>query len=378
MLTQNLSHRRQLAGMQALSLGGANKVPEQAFVADARSDLPLRFTDGSTVVFRAGSAGRMQRFTGAGAEIVLERGWLDAHVVHADTTLWLVHAGPYRVRVTGTRFAMTWSGASFQVDLYEGAVVVDGSVLGAGVPLRAGQRLKISSGVVLVEPLAGDGTPTTVPAGDPAVDPGVAPGPLALAPPPEVDQAPAALPVGSSRASKTGMRSSAARTDAARSNGANDWLALAERGRYREALAAAQRVGWGTLCRRLDARHLLTLGDIARYAGAQPQARQAFQALVTRYPDNRLTADAVFSLGRLAYESSHPNEATRWFRRYVTDWPEAPLADQAAGRLLECAIRIDDREAARSAARRYLARAPGGPHATLAQEVLGQPVAGRP
>ena len=38
------------------------------------------------------------------AELEIERGRLEAHVVHAASTVWLVHAGPYRVRVTGTRF----------------------------------------------------------------------------------------------------------------------------------------------------------------------------------------------------------------------------------------------------------------------------------
>ena len=109
---------------------------------------------------------------------------------------------------------------------------------------------------------------------------------------------------------------------------------------------------------------------MARYAGARARAREAFEALVTRFPRDPLAADAVFSLGRLAFESDQSDLAARWFRRYVDDWPHGPLADQAVGRLVECAIHMHDTEAARGAARAYLARAPGGPHARLARQIL--------
>src|SRR5207253_3098390 len=131
----------------------------------------------------------------------------------------------------------------------------------------------------------------------------------------------------------------------------------------REAFEVARGLGWANLCRRLDSGRLLTLADVARYAGAPVQARRAFEALVVRFPHERSTADAVFTLGRLAYEAHQPNHAARWFRRYLDGWSDGPLADQAAGRLLECAVRSDHREEARRAARAYLARAPGGPHA---------------
>jgi len=150
----------------------------------------------------------------------------------------------------------------------------------------------------------------------------------------------------------------------------NDWLALAKHGAYAEAFSAAKRAGWSRLCHRLDAHRLLTLGDVARYAGARVRAREAFEALVRRFPRNPLAADAVFSLGRLAFESEQSDRAARWFRRYVDDWPQGPLADQAVGRLVECAIHMHDAEAARGAARAYLARAPRGPHAQLARLIL--------
>ena len=83
------------------------------------------------------------------------RGALQAHVIHAATTSWILHAGPYRVRVTGTRFGLSWRAGAAGLSLYEGSVVVDGAALGSGVPVRAGQRLTVASGVVRIEPLAG-------------------------------------------------------------------------------------------------------------------------------------------------------------------------------------------------------------------------------
>ena len=360
---------------------------DRLLVADAHSDLPLRFSDGSSLTFRAGASGRMRRLGGDGAEVFLEQGRLEAHVVHTPSTLWLVHAGPYRVRVTGTRFAVVWLAARLDVSLFEGSVVIDGAVLGAGVPLHAGQRLSVDRGLVRTDPLVADEAAGGISAGL------VVPPPVVPPPAPAAAVAPAAAPAAAAAAPGLAADSSTviahsgavdshtldaspvaaenepgpARTRAVDDN---DWLALAKHGAYAEAFSAAKRAGWSRLCHRLDAHRLLTLGDVARYAGARVRAREAFEALVRRFPRNPLAADAVFSLGRLAFESEQSDRAARWFRRYVDDWPQGPLADQAVGRLVECAIHMHDAEAARGAARAYLARAPRGPHAQLARLIL--------
>ena len=346
--------------------GGLSGETGRLLVADAQTDLPLQFADGSHLTFRSGSTGRMQRLGGDGAEVFLERGRLEAHVIHAPATLWLVHAGPYRVRVTGTRFAVSWSSARLDVALFEGSVVIDGAVLGAGVPLRAGQRLSVDRGVVRTELLGATELPAATSAAVVVSMPSPSPSPAAAAPPvgaPVQPLAPAATSAPAAPAGDVVSAKNRAGDDA-------DWLALAKQGAYVEAFSSAKRAGWTRLCRRLDAHRLLTLGDVARYAGARARARQAFEALVTRFPRNPLAADAVFSLGRLAFESDKSDRAARWFRRYVEDWPHGPLADQAVGRLVECAIHTHDPEAARGAARAYLARAPAGPHARLARQIL--------
>jgi TolA-binding protein len=432
---------RRPAGRLRVQVGSAAEtmaaVP--SLVADARADLPLRFSDGSAVVFRAGSAGRLESLTASGSELVLEHGTLTAHVVHAATTAWVVHAGPYRVRVTGTRFAVSWRAGRLDLSLFEGSVIVDGSVLGVGVPLTAGRRLTVASGIVRIEPFQaegpplrtaqqtarGDGAPEgagevdragrstgsgeravggAAPAGDEARSDGRAPRlapTLALADGPRAsdtlaqfagqsvpgaqedlmtDEPAAAAGAAEGTTAPTRRRHTrAARAGVGGARSADEgWLALAEDRHYPEALAAARRLGWSNLCRHLDAHRLLTLADVARYSGARAPARRAFEALARRFPHDRLAGDAVFSLGRMAFEAGHAAEAARWFRRYGADWPNGPLADEAAGRLVESAIRLQDAEAARAAAHAYLARAPHGPQASLARGVLADSPNGAP
>jgi ferric-dicitrate binding protein FerR (iron transport regulator) len=324
-------------GARAGSSAGTNRVPGATgapIAADARSELPLRFSDGSTVTFRPGSRGRVDRLHGGGAEILVEDGRLEAVVIHAEKTRWVVRAGPYAVRVTGTRFAVDWHSpaGALAVDVREGSVVVDGGVLGPGVALRAGQRLSVEARqghppTVRSEPIAVVAPETAAPAA-----------PSAAAAPPPAD--------------------------------ADDWRALAATGSHHQALRAAQRVGLGNLRRRLDARGLLALGDVARFAAAPDEARRAFEALVHRFPDDRLAGDAVFSLGRLAIEADRPRDAAQWFARYVQKWPDGALAEQAGGRLLEAARAGGDPALIERAAAEYLRRNPDGPLASLARASL--------
>jgi ferric-dicitrate binding protein FerR (iron transport regulator) len=187
--------------------GGARGAAGRTLVADARRDLPLEFSDGSTITFRGGSAGRVERLTEHGAVIVLDQGHLEAHVVHAARTRWSVQAGPFGVRVTGTRFVVGWNDGKLDLALAEGSVVVDGALLGAGVPLRAGQHLAIEAGVVRIDalspaappaaaPAPATATAATAPAAPPA-SPAMAPAPAgapAVAPPAMAPPAPGTRP----------------------------------------------------------------------------------------------------------------------------------------------------------------------------------------
>jgi transmembrane sensor len=322
--------------------GLGRPVPMRTMLSAADSELPLQFSNGSIATFRRGSTGRLLGLDEAGAEIELVAGGVDASIFHGVGARWVFRAGPFAIRVTGTRFEVAWSPVTRRlvVSLRQGGVTVDGAVLGAGVPLRAGQRLAVtlgpdnSTGSVQTEAL------------------------------PETESAPGARVAAGNR----GVGGEAREGD-----GDNDWMALADRGAQAEAWRAARRLGIDQLSRRLEPARLLSLADVARYAGARSDARALFLALVTRFPRHRLASDAVFSLGRLAFEAGDPAAATSWFARYQTQWPAGALASEATGRLIEAALARHDDTAARAAAQSYLDRAPAGPYATLARQLLTAP-----
>jgi ferric-dicitrate binding protein FerR (iron transport regulator) len=104
----------------------------------------LVFGDGSHVALVPGSRGRVAETTPTGAKVVLEQGQAHVHVIHRDRTSWLVYAGPFDVRVTGTDFIVAWAADAETLDVWmnTGGVVVKGPVLGDAQPLSAGQHLR--------------------------------------------------------------------------------------------------------------------------------------------------------------------------------------------------------------------------------------------
>jgi transmembrane sensor len=326
-------------------IAGALPVAERATLAAAEIDVPLHFSDGSVATLLPGGTARVLKLERHGAEVELIDGQLTAHIVHAERTRWVFRAGPFSVLVTGTRFDVAWSAKArrLTVALHEGGVTVDGAVLGAGLPLRAGQELAVGLNDATVRVQALGTAESLMDASN------VAPVELPAA----NDEAAPVLGETSSRAGAT-----------------ETWLALAERGAHAEAWRLARRIGIDNLSQSLEPAGLLALADVARYAGATDDARQMFLALVKRFPRHHLTGDAVFSLGRLASDAGDSAAATAWFARYRRGWPSGALVAEATGRLLEAALAGEDTAAAIRAAKDYLERAPEGPFAALAHKVL--------
>ena len=78
------------------------------WIAAADSALRLDFSDGSRVTLQPAARARVLTVDAGGARVVLERGAVDAAIVHRDQTRWHVEAGPFTVHVIGTRFAARW------------------------------------------------------------------------------------------------------------------------------------------------------------------------------------------------------------------------------------------------------------------------------
>lgn len=339
----SFAQRREVAQLQGVVLGQPIVVPEGR-------EIPLNFSDGSRVELAAGSSANVVGITEQGATFELRSGKATASVIHRATTRWTMHAGPYRVAVTGTKFTLEWqpTKSHFELDLTDGSVVVTAENNShAAVTMRSPEHLVIEQGEWH---LSSSGQ---VSVSDPLPAPAVSdvPGPS-----PERRPAPAASSVASNAA--------VALPDAIPS--VPEWQRLAKRGQYPAAYDSAQQLGIATLAQSASAPAMLALAEVCRFAGHASESMVVLTKLRQRYADSNEAAVAAFQLGRL---SSDGQLAASWFRNYLKERPNGELAREASGRLIEALERAGDRVGARSAAESYLARYPSGPHAGFARRL---------
>jgi len=318
------------------------------WVTAREAEQSLRFSDGSSIVAGPHTTTRVMQISPDGAHLTLERGHIDAHVVHRDASRWQVAAGPFVVHVTGTRFRVTWDPQTekLAVKVSEGKVEVTGD----GRPkheLTAGSVLELSANAAVQSALVRD-------------EAGVAAAPRAPSAGPSVE-----TPTeGSARDEDELLRTRKAVEHRP------DFRELSTAGHYREALQAVEQQGFAATCESLGARDLLTLGSTARLAGRADRAREAYLAARRRFPNSAEAGISAFSLGRLASDAGRASDAIGWFTRYLTEQPSGPLAREAAGRLIELWRQTGDEARAQQAADSYLKRYPTGPHAALARSLL--------
>jgi hypothetical protein len=315
------------------------------WVTARETEQSLRFSDGSSIVAEPHTTTRVMQISPDGAQLTLERGHVDAHVVHRARSRWQVSAGPFVVHVTGTRFQVDWDpqAEKLAVSVSEGRV----QVTGGGQPmheLTAGSTLQLSA-------FAGTELKSAFEAK--AAPPALEPNPDSAAPESARDEDELLRP-----------RKIAEHKP--------DFRELSTAGHYREALAAVEQLGFGSQCQSLGARDLLTLGSTARLAGRADLAREAYLTARRRFPSSSEAGISAFSLGRLASDAGHASDAIGWFKRYLIEQPSGPLAREAAGRLIELLHQSGNLVQAREAAESYLKRYPTGPHAALAESMLAR------
>ncbi|MGK4005485.1 FecR domain-containing protein [Sorangium sp. So ce1036] len=357
--------------------------------APAAAALPIRFSDGTQLRLAPGGRARITSVTAHGAEISLERGALDLSVVHRERARWRVLVGPFQIDVIGTRFETRWDPATEQLvlALREGAITVSGPVVGDARAVRAGERLTVSpaTNTVVVDALDEASTSTRIApsATAPSMTAPSATAPSMTAPSatvPSMTAPSAAAPSATARAPDAGAASVGEPADAADlaalglvPRDTRQWQTLALEGRYRDALAAAEREGFDAICGAAGASELHALGDAARLGGSPARAAQAFAALRARFPGSPEAASAAFMLGRIAQDHRKDHAAAAaWFTRYLSEQPAGAFAADAAGRLVEAEDRRGDEAAARRAAERYLAAHPNGAHAAYAKHLLAR------
>ncbi len=304
----------------------------------------VRFSDGTQLTLQPTSRARVVTAGAEQARVVLESGSADLDVAPHQGREWHFEAGPFDVRVTGTRFTLGFEAARglLSLRMKAGSVVVSNACTKESRTLRAPDELHWSCQEKGLAPTA-----TELPgAGRPAVD-------------------------SAASAVEPAVKASAPRSSAGAAP--PDWRELAAQRQYATALQVAEAAGFDGLCQSLGARELLLLADTSQSAGNPARYESALKALRARFPSTDAAANAAFRLGRLAFEGRGTfAEAATWFNAYASERPAGPLVGDALGRILESHRRGGNLAAGRVAAQRYLDRFPQGPHAPLAHATLSE------
>ena len=296
----------------------------------------LDFSDGSEVVLEPRALATLSELTPKHAGLRLEGGKVSASIHKHPGMTWTVTAGPYAVHVVGTRFSVEWNASSraFEVLVREGRVRVTGGDLPPeGVLVDSGGRLERRP---------------PAPSPDPAAASNAAARPDEREPPAE----------------KTADASPSASGRAAIS-------ALAIKGKYKEALALAERQGFDRLVNELPENELLLLANAARYSGDAGRARLALLKLRSRFAGRPAADLAALYLAKIAEDMTHePREAVRWLRTFLQSSPSGDLAAGARASLMSLLLRSGDEVSARAVAEDYLRYHTNGPHADEARALV--------
>ncbi|HEX9294707.1 MAG TPA: FecR domain-containing protein [Polyangiaceae bacterium] len=315
--------------------------------APPSSSVELLFSDGSQLQAEPGTRLRVDDTYSNGARVLLERGSAASHVTHHNGSRWTFVAGPFEVRVTGTRFVLNWDALGEEIDLQlqEGSVEVR-SPLGDGpIVVRAGQRFRAAVASRSMSVTAVD-APMFPAASEPAVIP----------------NAPEAAPVSAPAVAPLNLRVGA------RHESWQDWLA---RGDYEAVVAGANARGIDVCLSGCSALDLRSLADAARYTTRSDLAEKALHALRQRFSGTGHSAWAAFLLGRISESRAQTASAQRWFDTYLAEAPEGDFAAEALAGKMRAVATVSGAASAKPLAIEYLRRYPKGVHVKTARKIAG-------
>lgn len=401
--------------------GEESRLVEREIEAPSDQPLSIAFTDGSAVRLDPSARAHVSQLTTDGAALTLDRGEATVSVRHRSATQWSVAAGPFVVRVTGTRFRVGWKPEQqvFDLRVFEGEVRVRGPSR-LERTLRDGQEMRETlTPLPLPEPPPPieEPTPDIAPKPQRAIEaprrefteptqtrpvpsrPAPAREPSAAAPssyrppaaPLELDlpaketSTPSATTDAKSesvarsetlppaeRTAKTNEgqpAEPAPEASAAAARPMPTWKKLVDQGKHAELLTELSRSEVEQALWQAAPTELIDLGAAARQL-RDARAGYIYSVVRSRFPSTDAAADAAFVLGRMQFHAGAYRGSATWFETYLRERPEGRFAREAAGRLVEAYHRSEDEDRAREAAREYLRRYPDGPHSALARTVL--------
>jgi hypothetical protein len=318
------------------------------FEAAANHPQSLDFSEGSQVLLEPDTRASLARLSNRNADLTLDDGHILASIRKHTGIDWTFAAGPYRIRVVGTRFTVDWDRERRQlrVAVREGRVNVSGGDLPSeGLVLDAGAMLERGSLPERTESAAQTEFSASPTAAVPSPSPSVGALPIDVVEPgPNASNSTAAVPT---------------------------WTALARQGRYKESMALAEKLGFYTLVDDLNEDDLLLLANAARYSGDASRAHQAQLKLRERFAGHRCAALAAFYLARSALDVEHrPQVAIRWFETFLAESPRGDLAALARANLMSLWLNLGQRERAQQVAQDYLRYHPDGAQAAQARSLL--------
>jgi hypothetical protein len=328
----------------------------------ARADAPaeITFSDGSRVKADPGAQLRIADTRSDGARVLVERGVASAHVVHREHTSWLFQAGPFEVRVTGTKLRIAWDPAREELDLTleEGSVEVRSPLGTQPIAVRAGQRF-----LARAEP-SKHWTGQVVQAGSGA----------------SAEEAGANGSTTNTATTTTTITNTNTITTTGATRGKaqaqppshrDTWQSLVTRGEFEAVIAAATAKGVDGCLASCPATELRALADAARYTKRLELAEKCLLSLRERFAGSGPSAGAAFLLGRTSELRGRNAQAEHWYELYLGESADGEYASDAlAGRMRVVEV-LRGKAAARDLAVEYLRRYPDGVYASSARRIAG-------
>jgi TolA-binding protein len=326
----------------------------------------ITFSDGTQVRADPGTRLRIGEPQSDGARIFIERGVANAHVVHRQHSNWLFAAGPFEVRVTGTKLTISWDPVKEELDLtlHEGSVEVRSPIGQGPISVRAGERFfaKAEASKRWTGQILSSASTSAAGAKSVAAEPGAN-----IFESQESRRAAQVQPHDSPAAS-AGVARGRAQTPHR-----DSWQSLVMRGEFEAVIAAAAAKGSHACLESCPASELRALADAARYTKRFELAEKCLLALRHRFSGSAGSAAAAFLLGRTNELRGRNAQAEHWYELYLAESSDGEFASDALAGCMRVVAALRGKSAARSLALEYLRRYPNGVYASSARGISAGP-----